>query len=308
MRTQRLDGLPESLFHHCSERPTSAFGTKGMPLTVSCRRSILLCFPLRIGGRRRCSQCAYRRRSDAAVNASEISEDLRCVRCGCEDLHATPDAAPGTYVCRECAARYEPIFGIPYFGAYEEEDILSLIEVAANLANRGRFGVTPASVERLEEVAAAYHQAEDKEAFVSTCPDAQAPYFMNRYGEWVEITHLTRDLDLQGLKVLDLGAGLGFDSHRLAMRGAKVTALEFSPLLGESGQASFPHIRWIGGFSHCLPFKSASFDMVFANAALHHMRDLPAAISKPCVSCGPEACSSPLAIRSGPAMRATKWN
>ena len=37
-------------------------------------------------------------------------------------------------------------------------------------------------------------------------------------------------------------------------------------------------MRWIGGFSHVLPFVQGSFDFVFANAALHHMRDIPGAI------------------------------
>ena len=62
--------------------------------------------------------------------------------------------------------------------------------------------------------------------------------------------------------------------------GAHVTALEYSPLLAESGMKSFPNIRWIGGFSHILPFKNQSFDAAFCNAALHHMRDIPSAISE----------------------------
>ena len=40
------------------------------------------------------------------------------------------------------------------------------------------------------------------------------------------------------------------------------------------------NLRWIGGFSHVLPSAQGSFDFVFANAALHHMRDIPAAISE----------------------------
>jgi len=115
---------------------------------------------------------------------------------------------------------------------------------------------------------------------VAANPAARSPFLPNRYGEWKEIRHLTRDLDLSGKKVLDIGAGLGFDSHRLSLRGAEVTALEFSPVLAEAGRLNFPGIRWIGGFSHCLPFRDAAFDAVFCNAALHHMRDVPAAISE----------------------------
>jgi ubiquinone/menaquinone biosynthesis C-methylase UbiE len=39
-------------------------------------------------------------------------------------------------------------------------------------------------------------------------------------------------------------------------------------------------MRWIGGFSHVLRFTHGSFDFVFANAALHRIRDIPAAISE----------------------------
>jgi hypothetical protein len=39
-------------------------------------------------------------------------------------------------------------------------------------------------------------------------------------------------------------------------------------------------IRWFGGCSHALPFADASFDIVVANAALHHMRDIPTSIAE----------------------------
>lgn len=213
---------------------------------------------------------------------SERPSDLRCVRCGHGDLlaDASADAAALAFRCPACDTVYPSVLGVPYFGGFECEDIPGLIEIAANVVNRGKFGVTPAVVEQWERVVAEYDKAEDREAFVAGCVDAQSPYFLNRYGEWLEISRLTADLDLDGKAVLDMGAGLGFDSHRLVLRGARVTALEFSPVLAEAGRINFPNIRWIGGFSHCLPFRSGSFDAVFCNAALHHMRDIPAAISE----------------------------
>ena len=205
--------------------------------------------------------------------------DIRCVACGNEHLCHTQDERT-CLRCSECAASYKNVLGVPFFGLYEEEDLLGLIEIAANIVNRGNFGVTPDVVEDWENLMLAYEQATDKNDFVKNNPNAQSPFLLNRYGEWVEIAHLTSELNLRGCKVLDIGAGLGFDSHRLSMRGASVTALEFSPVLAESGHMNFPHIRWIGGFSHFLPFKGASFDAVFCNAALHHMRDIPATISE----------------------------
>jgi SAM-dependent methyltransferase len=80
--------------------------------------------------------------------------------------------------------------------------------------------------------------------------------------------------------VLDVGAGLGIDGYRHVVAAANVTALEFSPLLARAVARNLPMMLWIGGFSHVLPFAQGSFDFVFANAPLHDMRDIPAAISE----------------------------
>jgi SAM-dependent methyltransferase len=207
------------------------------------------------------------------------TDDLRCVGCGSGNI-AEQTGEHHQFLCLDCNKHYEVVLGVPYFGEFEGDDILGLLEIAANIQNRGKFGVNPQVVENWERLLEAYHVATDKPAFVQTLSAGEAPFVGNRYGEWVEVHLLAEGLELAGSRVLDMGAGLGFDSHRLTMKGADVTALEFSPVLAEAGAQNFPHIRWIGGFSHCLPFKSASFDAVFCNAALHHMRDIPAAISE----------------------------
>ena len=205
------------------------------------------------------------------------NSDLRCVRCSGDPISPSGE---DIYECEQCHTAYRAALGVPFFGDFEAEDVLGLLEIAANVVNRGQFGVTPEVVEEWDDRLSRYHAADDKQQFLDEVPEGHAPYFQNRYGEWLELETLAGNLDLAGKDVLDVGAGLGFDSHRLTRRGARVTALEFSPLLAESGQASFPHIRWIGGFSHSLPFRDQSFDAVFCNAALHHMRDIPAAISE----------------------------
>lgn len=222
----------------------------------------------------------------ASIDTTRASDsfpvnDMRCVSCGHAPLeHRHEGDKPATIVCESCGREYGQSFGVHFFGDFESEDVLGLIEIAANIVNRGHFGITPAAVEEWEDVLSQYHAAADKPAFLRTVSPDKAPYFLNRYGEWLEVSTLARGLALAGKDVLDIGAGLGFDSHRLALRGARVTALEFSPLLAEAGQINFPQIRWVGGFSHCLPFKDQNFDAVFCNAALHHMRDIPAAISE----------------------------
>jgi len=197
--------------------------------------------------------------------------DLECPRCG-NSLRERN--------CTGCGTQYREVFGVPFIGDYEPGDILGLVEIAAHSEMRSATPLQADSIERLDALCAEYDAAEDKAAFIAAHPDAGAWDFPNHYSEWLTFRGLLDGFDLKGLRVLDIGAGLGSDAQRLALRGANVTALEFNPILAELGQKGLPNIRWIGGFSHVLPFKTASFDAVFVNAALHHMRDIPAAISE----------------------------
>lgn len=153
---------------------------------------------------------------------------------------------------------------------------MGLVEIAANA---GR-AVDQASFKEMEDTLVAYDAAMDKKAFVDRLPPAAALNLSHRYNEWLALRSLLRNVDLEGKKVLDVGAGVGGDSYRLLRAGAQVTALEYSPVLAREGRKALPEIRWIGGFSHAIPFASGSFDYVFCNAALHHMRDVPAAIAE----------------------------
>ncbi|BDG70905.1 class I SAM-dependent methyltransferase [Roseomonas fluvialis] len=203
--------------------------------------------------------------------AADDRRDLACPQCG---------SVLDGLRCTGCGAEYRRVLGVPFLGAFEGEDALGLIEIAANAPNRASLPVDPQAVERLDALCSGYQAAADKDAFRAANPEAQAWWFGHRYSEWVAVETLLDGTALAGRDVLDIGAGPGFDAWRLALRGARVTALEFSPILTEAGLKSFPSIRWIGGFSHALPFADASFDFVFINAALHHMRDIPASIAE----------------------------
>ncbi len=197
--------------------------------------------------------------------------DLECPRCG---------SSLNVLACPECGAAYEPVWGIPFIGSYERADALGLIEIAAHVPKRAELHMPQDIVQILDGLCERYHSASNKVAFIENNPRAGMWDFQNCYDEWRTFHLLIDGLDLREMRVLDIGAGQGFDSQRLSLLGAEVTALEFNPIRAEAGQGNFPHIRWIGGFSHALPFKSASFDGVFCNSALHHMRDIPAAIAE----------------------------
>lgn len=202
---------------------------------------------------------------------TSLMTDLECPRCG---------AQLGQLTCPDCGAQYQKVRGIPFLGEYERADTLGLIEIATHVALQDTLPMSPEVVRRLDNLCARFHSAQDKAEFAKSNPEATAWYFPARYTEWLSFNRLIEGVDLRGRRVLDIGAGLGFDSQRLAFNGADVTALEFAPNLAEAGSKGFPHLRWIGGFSHVLPFRTASFDAVFFNAALHHMRDIPASISE----------------------------
>jgi SAM-dependent methyltransferase len=160
---------------------------------------------------------------------------------------------------------------------YEPEDLLYLLEIAA-VAEQNPQSVSIDGV-LWEEACASYHATGDEEETRQKL-QAMYQYFSYRYAEWLLVRALLQGLDLAGKSVLDLGAGHGFDTWRLLHRGAKVTALEPNPFLAASGFRNFSEALWIGGFSHVLPFRSQSFDLVYSNAALHHMRDIPAALEE----------------------------
>jgi SAM-dependent methyltransferase len=129
--------------------------------------------------------------------------------------------------------------------------------------------------DRQELVEAAYYD--------DPLPAAAERYW--RSPEWQALKPL---LGAARAHALDVGAGRGIASYALAREGfARVTALEpdGSALVGAqairslAAQAGLP-IEVTQEFSERLPFEDASFDLVFARAVLHHMRDLKAACAE----------------------------
>jgi SAM-dependent methyltransferase len=215
----------------------------------------------------------------------QVLAETRCTACGESALRGgngewAPDAIlPGAIECKACGAVFDVIWGFPFLGHYEPEDILGLIEIAANAREDNAYA-SRGDVERLERLLFRYDKAEDKDAFQSSCTDEflRAPWFGNRYSEYTSFHALAGGIELADRDVLDVGAGSGHDTWRLVRAGGRVTALEYNPMLIRRGQAVVPEARWIGGFAHVLPFENETFDVVCCNAALHHMRDVPTAM------------------------------
>lgn len=83
--------------------------------------------------------------------------------------------------------------------------------------------------------------------------------------------------DVRGRDVLDLGCGSGANTALLALRGARVHALDLSPALIALARRRLEvnqitgEVRFIVGSAHAIDLPDASVDVVFGMAILHHL-------------------------------------
>ena len=72
-------------------------------------------------------------------------------------------------------------------------------------------------------------------------------------------------------KVLDLGCGIGYDSHYLTQRGLDVIACDFSEVALSRLKERVENIETILlDISEKLPFENNSFDLIIADLSLHY--------------------------------------
>jgi SAM-dependent methyltransferase len=86
--------------------------------------------------------------------------------------------------------------------------------------------------------------------------------------------NLTSVLDLNGLKVLEVGAGTGRDSLPLTENGAIVFQLDYSFAslrLMKQAAGNLP-VTLIGGDTFHLPFRRGTFDVIFHQGLLEHFK------------------------------------
>lgn len=89
----------------------------------------------------------------------------------------------------------------------------------------------------------------------------------------------------RALTLLDLGAGNGWLSYRIAMGGDLATALDIRDDGVDGLAAGKPFLQWTGGRMRtavaafeAIPAPDASFDIAVFNASLHYATDLPAVL------------------------------
>lgn len=88
------------------------------------------------------------------------------------------------------------------------------------------------------------------------------------------LDNLSKHVTLEGLKVLEVGAGTGRDTDKIASKKAVAFALDYSEesldLMSKSLQQP---VQIVCGDALCLPFRDESFDVVFHQGLLEHFRD-----------------------------------
>jgi SAM-dependent methyltransferase len=168
---------------------------------------------------------------------------LKCVRCNSTPLETLDDS----YACRQCAARFPIVRGIPRFVAEE--------------AYSGSFGFQWNRFARTQ-LDSANQSTRSRDMFCE------------KTGWDVE--------RLRGARVLDAGCGMGRFSEVCADAGAEVHAIDLSSAV-EAAAANLAHrsnVKIYQADIFRLPFADQSFDFIYSIGVLHHTPDTRAAFSR----------------------------
>src|SRR2546425_4506844 len=88
----------------------------------------------------------------------------------------------------------------------------------------------------------------------------------------------------RGLKVLEIGCGLGTDGAQFAKAGADYTGVDLTEAAIELARKRFALSHLNGEFrvsdAENLDFDDESFDLVYSHGVLHHTPDIAAAVSE----------------------------
>ncbi len=122
---------------------------------------------------------------------------------------------------------------------------------------------------------------------------ADAPPGSRRFYELVEQHRYTKEWHIplaadfastKGLKVLEIGCGLGTDGVQFARAGADYTGVDLTDAAVELAQKNFELLGLHGTFraadAENLDFANESFDLVYSHGVLHHTPETSRAISE----------------------------
>jgi ubiquinone/menaquinone biosynthesis C-methylase UbiE len=198
----------------------------------------------------------------------ELVNKLKCPECGAMDFGVVATGGEeagvmdGALTCRGCGAETPVSGGIVCFRIHDEK---VLREKAQWEVFAGSEGWLESDVRYLESLPSSGANLLKKNDTLN-------------WGvhEW-NFFNVLRALGVQGMEVLDLGAGRCWSSRWITLAGGRVTALdamEHKTLgLGAGDvfmQGGDIYFERVAGDFNTLPFRDESFDAVFISGALHH--------------------------------------
>jgi ubiquinone/menaquinone biosynthesis C-methylase UbiE len=183
--------------------------------------------------------------------------------------------------CDFCGAVIPKAFGVPVFCAYPIDEYFSLSEIlqSAYKVRGGQFSQYDIS-DLLTSLNELPTDTSESEALNHIGYSEEPFWFSSRFQEHQEFEQLTQMLNFTDKNVLDIGAGYGSDSLRYLLKGARITAVEYSPSMFAIGKVIRPEFNWVGASADQLPFINSSFDYVVAHHSLHHHSNPLASLSE----------------------------
>src|ERR1051325_1888346 len=106
----------------------------------------------------------------------------------------------------------------------------------------------------------------------------------HRYQKEWHIPAAANFASTRGLKVLEIGCGIGTDGAQFAKAGADYTGIDLTPAAIELARRRFALSGLPGEFrvsdAEDLDFPNDSFDVVYSHGVLHHTPDIEAAVGE----------------------------
>jgi len=208
-----------------------------------------------------------------------LVDTLQCARCGSRPLRVYSqeetelELRTGELICQRCQLVMEIEDGIPdmlwmsHAEVMKEKDAYDNKEVIVTEEGK-KLKLTPETLQKYKDLFLNFPKpAESAKFLLGGCYEGHVES-ANRTFRFIDAMELK-----PGMRVLDLGAHFGWASRRMAQKGCEVVALDICNSLRVCDlffEADHTYFERIIGDMHRLPFSNESFDVVLANAVLHH--------------------------------------
>ncbi|MFH1385072.1 MAG: methyltransferase domain-containing protein [Candidatus Omnitrophota bacterium] len=213
-----------------------------------------------------------------------LLKKLICPACASEELNVEckqkndTEIREGSICCQKCrevfpinAGITNLLYRIPQDVECEKKAMNEKVYYVTSDKKEG-FTVTEDAIQKYQQILLSLPEGDGSPIFCCGGSLQNQAENASRFYKSVDELNLTGNED-----ILEVGASFGWGSREFAKKGCNVVALDITDFLCTSDlyfkQQSIYFDRILGDMNK-LPFKTASFDIVFANTVLHHCMDL----------------------------------